>query len=200
VQGEGTRLWLGYPPCQVGEHAIAVQDLAPSAMLSTRHFRPLARCCPGLFLDLPVATPGGAAGCRRAPRARHAACSHCPEASAPSAHPHSVQAAANSQRAGAATNPPLRCVRQRLSVVGHLQALNRAAAIATGCHKIADHVARKRRLPSTGKPAEEHDAAPPPFRHRGANWGKRKMKFTTHTLVISTELLLYLPGFGKLRF
>lgn len=175
MQGEGTRLWLGYPPWQVGEQAIAVQDLAPSAMLSTRHFRPLARCFPGLFLDLPGATPGGAAGCRRAPRARHAACSHCPASSAHSANPHNVQAAAHSQRAGAATNPPLRFVRhaRQTSVVGHLQALNRAAAIATGRREIADHVARKRRLPSTGQPAEEHDAAPPPFRHRRANWGEK---------------------------
>ena len=166
-------MWLGYPPWQVGEHAIAVQDLALPAMLSTRHFRPRARCFPGLFLDLPGATPGGVAGCRRAPRARHAACSHYPAASAPSAHPHSVQAAAHSQRAGAATDPRLRCVRHaRLSgVAWNLQALNRAA----GRHELADHAARKRRLPSTGQPAEEHYAAPPPFYHRRELGKKRNL-------------------------
>ena len=73
------------------ENAIAWQDLVLPAMLRARRFRPPERC-PRRFQ--PGATRAGAAGCRRAPPARGAACSRCPVAPTPSTHPHSIRPAA----------------------------------------------------------------------------------------------------------
>jgi len=135
------------------ENAIAWQDLVLPAMLRARRFRPPERCPRRLQ---PGATRAGAAGCRRAPPARGAACSRCPVAPTPSTHPHSISQQHLPTRGCA---PRLAALRARARG-GHLQVIGRATA-TTGRRQLAHHVARKRRLPGPGQPAEEQDAAAP---------------------------------------